>query len=189
MVRTAATKDFQFVAGNLALDFVNTVGNRLAQPREYLDGVADLRRWLRLAGVGDARGLELSQGDVVRLRALREELYAALVPVARGERPDGVARVLNRQLPSLLALRALRRANARYSWAWTPASGTRRIDGEILLSAAELVRLGEYRRVSRCEDESCGWLFVDRSRAAKRRWCSMRDCGNRAKARRHYRST
>jgi predicted RNA-binding Zn ribbon-like protein len=27
---------------------------------------------------------------------------------------------------------------------------------------------------------------VDESRAGTRRWCSMGECGNRAKARRHY---
>ncbi|MCL4825828.1 MAG: CGNR zinc finger domain-containing protein [Caldilinea sp.] len=32
----------------------------------------------------------------------------------------------------------------------------------------------------------CGWLFFDASRNRSRRWCSMEDCGNRAKARLHY---
>src|SRR5436190_1196254 len=33
--------------------------------------------------------------------------------------------------------------------------------------------------VRQCEDAGCGWLFLDRSNARKRRWCSMADCGNR----------
>jgi predicted RNA-binding Zn ribbon-like protein len=41
-------------------------------------------------------------------------------------------------------------------------------------------------RVRRCANPECGWLFLDDSRAGKRRWCSMSSCGNRAKARRHY---
>jgi predicted RNA-binding Zn ribbon-like protein len=40
--------------------------------------------------------------------------------------------------------------------------------------------------IEQCEGDVCGWLFLDRSPAGRRRWCSMRDCGNRAKARRHY---
>lgn len=183
-----ARKNFQAVAGNVALDFVNTVGNRLAEPSEYLCGVGELRRWLALAGLAGAGSPKLSKRDVIRLRALREELYRALVALAQRARPDGLVAVLNRRLPSLLASRSLRRSGGRYDWVWTPASGTRRIDGQILLGAADLVITGEYRRVHRCEDDSCGWLFVDRSHAAKRRWCSMQDCGNRAKARRHYRS-
>ncbi|TIU06903.1 MAG: CGNR zinc finger domain-containing protein, partial [Mesorhizobium sp.] len=31
----------------------------------------------------------------------------------------------------------------------------------------------------------CGWLFLDTSRGGKRRWCSMRTCGNREKVSRH----
>ena len=30
------------------------------------------------------------------------------------------------------------------------------------------------------------WLFLDDSKSANRRWCSMSSCGNRAKAHRHY---
>lgn len=40
--------------------------------------------------------------------------------------------------------------------------------------------------IKQCEDDrGCGWLFVDDSRLKNRRWCSMGDCGNVAKARRH----
>ena len=45
---------------------------------------------------------------------------------------------------------------------------------------------GDRELIRQCEDDACGWLFVDRSRGGRRRWCSMADCGNRAKARRHY---
>ncbi|MER8573113.1 CGNR zinc finger domain-containing protein [Mesorhizobium sp. M1338] len=34
---------------------------------------------------------------------------------------------------------------------------------------------------------NCTWLFVDRSRNSSRLWCDMAVCGNRQKARRHYR--
>ena len=30
------------------------------------------------------------------------------------------------------------------------------------------------------------WLFLDTSKAGRRRWCDMADCGNAAKSRRHY---
>ena len=53
-----------------------------------------------------------------------------------------------------------------------------------LWSAAELLMAPELARVRECE--SCSWLFLDTSRNHTRRWCSMEDCGNVAKARRHY---
>ena len=40
-------------------------------------------------------------------------------------------------------------------------------------------------RVKRCPGSGdCGWLFLDGSKNASRRWCSMEGCGNRAKVRR-----
>lgn len=36
--------------------------------------------------------------------------------------------------------------------------------------------------------DRCGWFFIDSSRGRRRRWCSMKTCGNQAKAAR-YRST
>ena len=46
-----------------------------------------------------------------------------------------------------------------------------------LLTAAEL------RRVKRCA--GCPWLYLDQSKNASRRWCSMSDCGTHAKIRRY----
>jgi predicted RNA-binding Zn ribbon-like protein len=41
--------------------------------------------------------------------------------------------------------------------------------------------------VKECDGHDCGWLFLDTSKAGRRRWCSMDVCGNRAKAQRYRR--
>jgi predicted RNA-binding Zn ribbon-like protein len=51
-------------------------------------------------------------------------------------------------------------------------------------SAAELLTSGDLARVGQCPGEECGWLFLDTSRAGRRQWCDMADCGNLAKVRR-----
>jgi predicted RNA-binding Zn ribbon-like protein len=56
----------------------------------------------------------------------------------------------------------------------------------VIRSAAELLVSEKFRRVKKCADPICGWLFLDISRNRSRRWCDMRDCGNRAKASRYY---
>lgn len=38
--------------------------------------------------------------------------------------------------------------------------------------------------IKECAQERCGIIFLDRSNGAKRNWCSMKTCGNRAKAQR-----
>jgi len=59
----------------------------------------------------------------------------------------------------------------------------------IAWSAAELLRDPALTRVKCCSGRTCGWLFVDSSKNHSRRWCEMKDCGNREKARRHYHKT
>jgi predicted RNA-binding Zn ribbon-like protein len=59
----------------------------------------------------------------------------------------------------------------------------------VLQSAAELLTSDEIHQVRECNSDRCTWLFVDRSRTHRRRWCDMKTCGNRAKARRHYQRT
>jgi predicted RNA-binding Zn ribbon-like protein len=54
----------------------------------------------------------------------------------------------------------------------------------IAMDAIDLLTGGELVRV--CAADDCGIRFVDRSPARNRQWCSMRRCGNRTKARRHY---
>lgn len=41
-------------------------------------------------------------------------------------------------------------------------------------------------RIRRCQHPECVLWYFDASRSGTRRWCSMRICGNRAKATRHY---
>ncbi|WP_436520794.1 CGNR zinc finger domain-containing protein [Actinoplanes sp. HUAS TT8] len=50
----------------------------------------------------------------------------------------------------------------------------------------DLVRTADRRRLRTCplDQGGCGWLFLDRSRNATRRWCAMEDCGTHAKSRR-----
>ena len=38
--------------------------------------------------------------------------------------------------------------------------------------------------IGACADDTCGWLFLDTTRNRTRRWCVMKECGNRSKVRR-----
>jgi predicted RNA-binding Zn ribbon-like protein len=55
---------------------------------------------------------------------------------------------------------------------------------EVVRSAADLLLSNQLKRVKQCQE--CGWLFYDSTRNHSRRWCDMKICGNKAKARRHY---
>ena len=69
----------------------------------------------------------------------------------------------------------------------SPLTKPLRIFWPIAHSAVDLLTSEDIDRVGQCgDDRGCGWLFFDTNRNHSRRWCRMEDCGNRAKAHRHY---
>jgi predicted RNA-binding Zn ribbon-like protein len=51
-------------------------------------------------------------------------------------------------------------------------------------AASELMASTALDRLRACGSETCRWLFLDTSKNHTRRWCDMKICGNRMKARR-----
>src|SRR5207302_9784404 len=43
----------------------------------------------------------------------------------------------------------------------------------VLWSASDLLTRADRRRVRRCANDACLWLFIDESKAGTRRWCDM----------------
>lgn len=177
--------DFQFIAGDIALDFVNTVADRLARPRERLETGGDVDRWARGARLlGPRESLHLNAHQVVGLHGLREGLYRLLLPMSRGGQPAAEEIAWFERTRARAARdRHLVWRDGRLSWEWSDSG---RLTGPIIEAAAELLVSVPSHRLRQCADAGCGWVFLDRSRAGRRRWCRMVDCGNRAKARRHY---
>ncbi len=178
-----------FIAGNLALDFINTVGYRSGDRREYLRNAADLNEWARRAGIlAEESEMRVTRRQIVRVRAIREELHRLFHRLASGGAPSAaVLAPLNARLAGLAPRRQLISDASGISWVWTgAASDPGRVLGPVLSSAADLLASGSYHHVRECRGEQCGWLFLDRSRGGRRVWCSMADCGNREKGRRHY---
>ncbi len=121
------------------------------------------------------RGGTGSAAEVAHLRRVRDRLQAvvggaepavALAPELRGVRllPEvadtGVSWRLDVEDDRRLAVRAL--------LAW--GSVQERMPG----------------RLRPCANDECRLFLLDRSRPNTARWCSMKVCGNRLKARRHY---
>ena len=195
-----AAKKFQFVGGELCLDFCNTVGGkRGVSTREYLNSYAELLSWCEQAHLLTAtqaaalrreaqRAPELAAAVLARGIALREAVYEIFEAVAERKLPSAPGmETLNAELARTLGRLRVRSHKAGFTWEWT--SGEAALDqplGPIARSAAEMLVANEgLSSVRRCAGDNCGWLFVDASKNHSRRWCDMRDCGNRAKVRRH----
>lgn len=196
---------FELTGGRLAVDFVNTQGGmRGVAPKEHLHAYADLIAFARQSGAIDAaRARRLlaearrrpGEAEAVVREAveLREALYRVFLQRSRGTAPASAdTELVSRAVGRAFAHRRLERRDAGYTLGWDPATDALEAPlWPVIASAAEILTsddaLARLRVCGLYDSDECSWLFVDETRSGTRRWCSMQDCGNRAKARRHYR--
>ena len=187
--------NFDYVAGNLALDFANLVHNHGSEdPEDDLKTLDDLISWGRQAGLLSDRQCSLlgkrksgqARADFERAVALRESVYGVFSRIALGQSvgPE-VLHPLNRHFREAMAEASLQSAGKRFEVAWDDRGASlQRVWGEITRSAVRLLTSDRLHRVRQCAGENCTWLFLDTSRNGMRRWCDMQACGNRFKVQR-----
>ena len=172
--------------GELALvqDFLNTHLDLTSELRgETLVSLAALDDWLRAQGLIHGRQ-RLDGRDLERALAVREGLRA-------------LAFVNNQQQLNLAAIDAMRMASQGAATQiriepqgpeFLPADGAP-LDaaiGAILAITARAMIDGSWQRLKACPAPRCGWTFYDHSRNQSGRWCVMKICGDREKARAYY---
>lgn len=168
--------------GRLALvqAFVNTLDREGGE--EMLQTPEHLGRWLR-----ERRLLEPGEriddpGDLVRARALRESLRAALW---HERRPlDGEARAVIEREAERAGL-SLAVDSAGVLVLVPRAAGLGGALGRLLAIVVEAQAEGHWSRLRVCVNDVCQWAYYDASRNRSGRWCSMAVCGNRTKVRAH----
>ncbi|MGE5571561.1 MAG: CGNR zinc finger domain-containing protein [Bacteroidota bacterium] len=194
--------NLDLIGGRLCLDFANTVDWHASDhPREWLTSYSDLVAWSRHAGaLTEAQAQDLTRAAERRpdeaasalegAIALREAMYRMFSAIAARREPSATdLAALNSALARALTHLRAAPAGGRYVWEWAGQDELDRMIWPVVWSAAELLVSEDLGRVRECLGDGCGWLFLDTSRNRTRKWCSMDDCGNRAKARRHYRRT
>lgn len=192
--------DPTLAGGRTCLNFVNTVGGRHPEPvREHLQDYGDLVAWSRHAGLlGEAKAQRLVEAaeqrpaEAAQVLAqaiiLRETIYRIFSTIAAGISPAPAdINTLNEALTIALVKLEVRATETGFSWGWRQEPETLDVMlWPVIRSAGELLTSEDLERVRECAGDGCGWLFLDLSRNHSRRWCAMNDCGNRAKAKRHY---
>lgn len=189
------------VVGHLAklqtgLDFVNTL-DLWPVTHDHLESPAAALEWLVDHDLmhREARGHLLAQYAsapaigaemLARLRRVRQAMRGVLEAAAASRAPEAT------DLDEIN--RALR---THYIYELVPATDGVSldhrhqgdpVDGAIARLSESIAReliQGDTARLRICENAQCRWVFKDTSRTGKRKWCSMRSCGNRAKVARH----
>jgi predicted RNA-binding Zn ribbon-like protein len=201
---------FDLCGGHPALDFVNSLDNRYREdgPNEMLTSYADLLRFLTETHLLDphrARVLSKSVAPdtaervIQSVRALREATAAVLYSTLGGEPPSSAdLRLLEKYFLEASRHRELHWEGADVSaatgdqprragllWRWGRHASEPDLPVWILADAVSDILLSDQMtHVRTCAVDTCRWLFLDTSKNHSRRWCNMRVCGNRMKARR-----
>jgi predicted RNA-binding Zn ribbon-like protein len=165
------------IADQPALDLVNTVVMEDGESVDHLVSDAATAAWLSRMTGGP---VEASAGLAARAVELREVIRQSVLARKRGDAVDiGQLNALTRHMSSHLALvehghglHMEKRYEGDASWRALAPLGE---------AALTLLAEGDFSLVRECEHEACSLWFYDRTKAHRRRWCSMAMCGNRAK--------
>lgn len=182
--------EFTFHSGDLALDLAGTVQHRRDDRRDLLTAPDRLARWAVAAGlVTDPP--PVSDADLAAAVDLREAIYRAATAVLHGRAPAADDRdLINRRaaaappVPRLTGDGAVHRDGDATA---VLAAAARAAVDLLAAAAAPGERTGDGVDACRgvlkeCQADPCTRLYLDTSRRRTRRWCDMRQCGNRAKA-------
>ena len=194
-----SAETFKCPAGELALDYCNTgQGIRGRRGIEWFNSFGELLNWLEAT---DA--VSRKQAAALRTRAERSPEEAGKVFARALAVREAIARVLiaktAEQKPADDDLRLIeseyvhtapcgRLAPSDEGFRWTVDSEAHELDAvlrPLLESAVSLMTSKRIKRLRRCGNTTCYWLFLDQTKNCSRRWCEMKSCGNLMKVRRH----
>lgn len=198
---------WQFVAGDLCLDFVNTTNRRVPATQDPLltrvceECLLDYRRlldWAHAAGCLALQDVGHLTQTALRQPALAHRIWKRAIALREALYKIGVS-VVERTIADQRALTALNLevSIARDHLVIAARKGglTESLQGQsrelsrplwpIALSAAQFFVRGVTGRLKRCPGSGCDWLFIDATKNGSRTWCSMAHCGNRSKVTRY----
>jgi len=175
------------------------VGSRGGAAEEHLNLFGDLLSWAEARGVIGRSASQRLQREADRHPAvarsaleqaltLREALYRVMSAAVSGRTPAASdLATVNAHVQASFSGARLQRANDRLELAFASSDRpdlTAPILDPVIRAAVDLLTSDAIGRVRLCADESCAWLFLDTTRNRTRRWCDMKECGNRNKVRR-----
>ena len=191
-------EQMDLVGGDVCLDFVNTGSHRATPPfKEKLRAYRDLVSWVVRVNELDAetgdrlrvlaeRDPAAAEAVLARGRELREAIYRAFTSLQGGASPSAsdLATIASENARATVH-RRLVPTDDGCVWQYGDEDALERPLWPVALAASALLTSTDVARVKECASDNCNWLFLDVSKNRSRRWCDMKDCGNRAKARRH----
>jgi predicted RNA-binding Zn ribbon-like protein len=179
-------------------DFVNTDDLENGFPLERLPTLGDALTWFVERGVIHGEGADrlrasaaadpsAAERDLARIKTVRAALREVADAIVEHRPPHpGSLDTVNRALHARQVIELVPSNDG------CVAVDHRHVGDPIDDALARLcdplvseLTNGDPERIRICDNDTCRWVFFDTSRTARRRWCDMSTCGNRAKAARH----
>ncbi|MBF6616419.1 MAG: ABATE domain-containing protein [Candidimonas sp.] len=172
------------VGDHLAMDMLNTLARNDDELTDYWSTGDDVLKWLKRCGVvSSTGGKPVDRAQLLSQAAALRALAARLIAQRKqGDTPDVDA--LNEYLHAYLSAPHLEPDGEGKLTLTRTARGDAIASmlGPVAEAVAQLLAEGDFNLVKQCEHPDCILWFYDRTKARKRRWCSMALCGNRHKA-------
>ena len=188
---------FEYIGGDLSADFTNTRSGRYeGAGHEHIQTYADLVEFSRQAGalrpseakrlIAEAESRPERATQIHRRGvALREAIWRAFARIAQEKEPAREdVQLIAVEAADALARRELVKTGSGLAWEWPETDELARPLWPVASAAADVLTSKAERALLReCADDTCAWLFVDRTKNHSRRWCDMNTCGSRNKVR------
>jgi predicted RNA-binding Zn ribbon-like protein len=189
--------NFQLVAAHPTLDFINTLDWRFRQsgPEELLNTYTDLVHFTTQSNLLPSKQAQhlirtitprKAANTLESAKELRETLASTLYSTLNNRPvPESQLKVLERHFQTARLKQTLHRKDSSFEWSLAGAKDAPELPLWLLtLSASDLLTSDTLSTVRSCDNPECQWLFLDTSKNHTKRWCDMKVCGNRMKARR-----
>ena len=173
-------RGFRFLGGRACLDLTNTVGERLGTQAERLRTPQDLASWLVVARLTDELPTA-SRQDLACARTLREAVHQTITRRLAGQPPGPGHLAIINTWASRPPPRTWLTAEDGQLRARCDATTAATLLASLARDAVDLLGGPLAGRIRECSAQDCALLFLDTSRAGRRRWCCMATCGARAK--------
>jgi predicted RNA-binding Zn ribbon-like protein len=171
------------VGGHPVIDFVNTVTARNTLPLDWLADSAALRQWASFTDLPQVPAP--AEEELLLCRQFREALHATLSAVIDGQAvPDDAASTIQENWRQAASHAHLVLHEPPFALEYGFGEGVSALRHALAGAAIELLTDLPLDRLRRCPGDDCGWLFLDTSKAGRRRWCDMATCGTTDKNRR-----
>jgi predicted RNA-binding Zn ribbon-like protein len=190
--------DLKLDGGCPAFDFTNTISNRntlifhdyLATYDDYLQWCkkvallpnTELKEIVAYANTHSKATLDM-HNNAIETREMLFELFSDIIN--RRKAREDVLTKFNAMLSHTLSHLKLEIVGREIKTSLFKRDSLLEVPVFLLIkNAFDLLTAADPSRMKECPN--CGWLFLDKTKNGKRRWCNMQVCGARDKSHRYY---